>query len=336
MAAHQELRDRDGRPRLCRSTRRGSGRTRPRLRSSRPRRTKRRPTSRSPASTIASLRSAPSSPTSSDKLAEGGPRAGRSRARADEGEHASATAEAEAEGAIADARPSGASKSPQQLSVVTERKVRLARVREQVAGAARHGVERLDRSPTSSSRRVAQLEEELEDVARQTGETAGAADRQARRRSPWPWSTGASAAGRAAEARRVFDEARHGARRARGGSEGLRAAVAEATERANAQSSRSSASPSTATTCSTGCARSSAGSTSAASSATTTARPRPTSEHAPRIAELAQPHRSHGPGQPRRRCASTRRQRQRHAFYTEQKADLEKALDDLDAAPSRR
>src|SRR5262249_47252426 len=54
-----------------------------------------------------------------------------------------------------------------QLSVVTEKKVRLARVRERVT-STRGAVERLVRSHGELTSRVARLETELDDVSRQT------------------------------------------------------------------------------------------------------------------------------------------------------------------------
>jgi chromosome segregation protein len=87
-----------------------------------------------------------------------------------EGESTLRDAEVEAEGAMASAAK-WREQVNAQLSVVTDRKVRLARVREQVA-STRGTVERLGRSRDELVSRTAKLQEELEQIARQTGETS--------------------------------------------------------------------------------------------------------------------------------------------------------------------
>src|SRR5437016_1209055 len=104
------------------------------------------------------------------KLAEGNHEQEEAERAAAEGEEILRETEAAAEGAIARAAE-WREEVTKQLSVVTEKKIRLARVREQVA-STRGTVERLTRSYAELTSRVARLEEDLDDVARQTGETA--------------------------------------------------------------------------------------------------------------------------------------------------------------------
>ena len=70
--------------------------------------------------------------------------------------------------------------------MVTEKKVSLARVREQVA-STRGTVERLGRSHDELMARVGKLEEELEDIARADRRDRGAAGPHQRGASPSRW-----------------------------------------------------------------------------------------------------------------------------------------------------
>jgi chromosome segregation protein len=93
-----------------------------------------------------------------------------------------------------------------QFAVVTERKVSLTRVREQVA-SAQAAVERLDRTAGELETRSARLEQELVDSASQTGDTAG---RLVRTKEALEIAVQAAEAAQSAlaAARDVMDEAR--------------------------------------------------------------------------------------------------------------------------------
>src|SRR5206468_1446901 len=104
------------------------------------------------------------------KLAEGNHEQEEAERSVAEGEEILRETEGAAEGALARAAE-WRQEVTKQLSIVTEKKIRLARVREQVA-STRGTVERLARSHGELVGRVARLETDLDDVARQTGETA--------------------------------------------------------------------------------------------------------------------------------------------------------------------
>ena len=213
-----------------------------------------------------------------------------------------------------------------QLLVVTERKVRLARVREQVQGA-RGTVERLGRSHHELLSRVAKLEEELGNIARQSDDTTAHLEETK--------NACAEAAGVAqarkdalAEARRVFDEARAALGEREAALRGLRSALTEATDAATAQGmtlerlrmSRSHVLDSV--------REKFRGLDLLRVVGDYHALPSPDEQHEQRISELSHLIDRMGPVN----LDATREhkeEKERLAFFVEQKADLEKALDDL-------
>jgi chromosome segregation protein len=242
-----------------------------------------------------------------------------------EGELILGETEAAAKGAMARAAEWRA-KVSEQLSVVTERKIRLARVREQLA-STKGTLERLTRSHEELTARVARLEEDLDEVARQTGETA--AELVATKESLADAVVAARAAEAAlADARRVFDEARAALGEREVALKGLRAAVAHASETL-ASTDRSLERL--------GINREHLlGSVREKFRGLDLSRvvgdyhllPSPDEEHAQRLSELAHLIDRMGPVN----LDATREHQEEKArlvFYTEQKTDLEKALEDL-------
>ena len=116
-----------------------------------------------------------------------------------------------------------------QLSLVTEHKVRLARMREQAAGV-RGTVERLGRSVEELSSRIARLDDELVELAGQTGKTA-ATLMMAREQLDAAVTVAQAAESELGEARRVFDEARQALAERESGLKELRTAATELAER---------------------------------------------------------------------------------------------------------
>ncbi len=116
-----------------------------------------------------------------------------------------------------------------QLAIVTERKVRLARVREQLAGT-RGTLDRLARSIAELTQRVERLEEELVTTARNAGETAATLV-GTRERLTDAVTLAQSTQAELSEARRVFDEARTALGEREAAIKALRARVTETAER---------------------------------------------------------------------------------------------------------
>jgi len=161
------------------------------------------------------------------ELAEGDHERSEAERSVSDGDRILGETEAAAEGAMARAAEWRA-KVTEQLTVVTERKIRLARVREQLA-STNGTLERLTRSHEEITARVARLEEDLDEVARQTGETA--AELVATKGALADAVVAARAAEVAlADARRIFDEARAALGEREIALKGLRAAVAQASE----------------------------------------------------------------------------------------------------------
>jgi len=265
------------------------------------------------------------------KLAEGGHEQAEAERALSEGEAVLRQTEAAAKSATATAAK-WREQVALQLSVVTERKIRLARVREQVA-STRSTAERLGRSGDELAARLARLEQDIDEIARQTGETAA---QLVETEGLLVDAAGAAQLAEAAlsEARRVFDEARTVLGEREASLKGLRIALSEASE-------------------------------SLASHERTLERlvynrehllgsvrekfrgldllrvvgdyhmlPSPDEEHAHRISELSSLIDRMGPVN----LDATREHKEektRLVFYSEQKADLEKALEDLRRAIAR-
>jgi chromosome segregation protein len=259
------------------------------------------------------------------KLAEGGHEQEEAERTVREGEQILAETEVAAEGALARAAE-WREEVTKQLSVVTERKIRLARVREQVAGA-RATAQRLTRSFDELTLRVARLEEDLDDVARQTGETAAELVKT-KEALTYAVVEARDAEAALAEARRAFDEARTALGEREAALRGLRTAVSEASE-ALAANERA-------------LERLVINRGHLLDSVREKFRgldllrvvgdyhrlPSPDEEHAQRISELSHLIDRMGPVN----LDATREHQEEKArlvFFTEQKADLEKALDDL-------
>jgi chromosome segregation protein len=160
-------------------------------------------------------------------LAEGSHEQEEAERAVTEGEQVLKETESAAEGAIARAAE-WREEVTKQLSVVTERKIKLARVREQVAGA-RGTAMRLTKSFDELTLRVARLEDDLDDVARQTGETAAELVKT-KEALTFAVVEAKEAEAALSEARRAFDEARTALGEREAALRGLRAAVAEAAD----------------------------------------------------------------------------------------------------------
>lgn len=120
-----------------------------------------------------------------------------------------------------------------QLAVVTERKVALARVKEQVA-SKKGAVERLSRSIAELEQRAARLEAEQVDLARQQGETS-ALLMTTREKLLDAVAVAQAAQAALTEARQAFDAARAALGEREAMLKTLRAKVAEVSERLTAQ-----------------------------------------------------------------------------------------------------
>jgi chromosome segregation protein len=163
-----------------------------------------------------------------EKLAEGSHEQAEAERSLAEGHDVLREAEVEANGAVAEASK-WREQAAAQLSVVTDRKVRLARIREQVA-STRGTVERLGRSRDELVSRTVKLEEELDQIARQVGETS---ERLASTEEQLTAAVGVAQAAQSAlsEARRIFDEARAAMSEREAGLKVLRADLGQATEK---------------------------------------------------------------------------------------------------------
>jgi chromosome segregation protein len=209
--------------------------------------------------------------------------------------------------------------------VVTDRKVRLARAR---AGASTRGtVERLGRSRDELVSRTAKLQEELEQIARQTGETSS---RLASTEEQLIQAVTVAQTAQAAlsEARRVFDEARAAMGEREAGLKVLRADLAQASEKMSALEltlERLSLNREHLL----GSVREKFRGLDLAKVVGDYHRlPVPDEEHTHRISELTHLIERMGPVN----LDATREhqeEKERLTFFTAQKADLEKALDDL-------
>jgi chromosome segregation protein len=260
-----------------------------------------------------------------EKLAEGGHEQAEAERTLGEGHDILRDAEVEAEGAMAVAAR-WREQAAAQLSVVTDRKVRLARVREQVA-STRGTVERLGRSRDELVARTAKLEEELEQIARQTGETSS------RLESSEEQLIEAARVALAAqttlfEARKVFDEARAAMGEREAGLKVLRADLTQASEKMTALElalERLSINREHLL----GSVREKFRGLDLAKVVGDYHRlPVPDEEHTHRISELTHLIERMGPVN----LDATREhqeEKERLTFFTAQKADLEKALDDL-------
>jgi chromosome segregation protein len=166
-----------------------------------------------------------------EKLAEGEHEQAEAERVLGEGHDILREAEGEAEGAMAQAA-TWRQQAAAQLSVVTDRKVRLARVREQVA-STRGTVERLGRSRDELMARTAKLEEELDQIARQTGDTSSrltSTEEQLISAVSIAQTTQATLS----EARKIFDEARAAMSELEADLKVLRTDLGQATEKMTA------------------------------------------------------------------------------------------------------
>ena len=259
------------------------------------------------------------------KLAEGGHEQAEAERTLNEGHEILREAEVEAEGAMAEAA-NWRNQAAAQLSVVTDRKVRLARVREQVA-STRGTVDRLGRSRDELMARTTKLEEELQQIARQTGETT---TRLSTSEELLIEAVSVAQTTQAAlsEARRVFDEARAALGEREAGLKVLRADLAQASEKMAALElslERLSINREHLL----GSVREKFRGLDLAKVVGDYHRlPVPDEEHTHRITELTHLIERMGPVN----LDATREhqeEKERLTFFTAQKADLEKALDDL-------
>ena len=159
-----------------------------------------------------------------DRLAEAADEESDARETLDGGRDALAEVEREAEGTEAIAADWRERVMAQQ-SIVTEHKVRLARMREQAAGV-RGTVERLGRSVDELSGRVRRLEDELTTGAEQVGSTAALLV-MAREKLGEALDVAQRAEAELVEARRVFEEARNAQAEREQGLKDLRTSVDE-------------------------------------------------------------------------------------------------------------
>jgi chromosome segregation protein len=266
-----------------------------------------------------------------DKLAEGDHEQTEAERSLVEGESVLQGAESDAEGAMTSAAK-WREQVNAQLSIVTEKKIRLARVREQVA-SSRGTLERLSRSHDELTARVGKLEEELEDISRQTGETA-AQEVMTKESLTQAVVTARATQEALTEARRVFDDARSALGEREGALKGLRAALSEASEQLTAQELSLER-----LTINKGHLLASIREKFRGLDLTLVVGdyhllPSPDEAHTQRMAELVHLIDRMGPVN----LDATREhkeEKERLVFFTEQKADLEKALDDLRRAISQ-
>jgi chromosome segregation protein len=258
-------------------------------------------------------------------LADGSQEQAEAAEALDEGETTLLEAEAQT-GAAQEHATGWREKVAEQLAVVTERKVRLARVREQVQGA-RGTVERLGRSHRELLARVSRLEEELIDIARNADETTvhfeqareacsvAAAEAQIRKEA-------------LAEARRAFDEARASLGEREAALRTQRTALTEATDCAAAEDLTLERLRINHEHLLSAVREKFRGLDLLRIMGDYHALPLPDEQHEERIRELAHLIDRMGPVN----LDATREhqeEKERLVFFVEQKADLEKALDDL-------
>jgi chromosome segregation protein len=166
------------------------------------------------------------------KLAESGSEQADAERALREGEEVLREAELEAEGAVATAA-AWREQVASQLSIVTDKKVRLARVREQAA-STRSTVERLARSHGELVAKVATLTAEIDELTRQSEQTRDdltTTETMLHEASQIAESTQATHA----ETRRLFDEARSSLSEREGLLKGLRARVSELADQLSAE-----------------------------------------------------------------------------------------------------
>ncbi|HKQ70269.1 MAG TPA: chromosome segregation protein SMC, partial [Polyangiaceae bacterium] len=259
------------------------------------------------------------------KLADGGHEQAQAESTLKEGEATLREAEAEAEGAMATAA-TWREQAAAQLSVVTDKKIRLARVREQVE-SIRGTVLRLGRSYEELMSRVSRLEKELDEISVQTGETSGLEVH-----TKEALTEAAVAAEEAesvlVEARRIFDEARTALGEREAGLKGLRTAQSEAAEKLAAEERTLERLVINREHLLGAIAEKFRGLDLMRVVGDYHLLPTPDQEHADRTSELTHLIDRMGPVN----LDATREhaeEKERLVFYTEQKADLEKALDDL-------
>ena len=220
-----------------------------------------------------------------------------------------------------------------QQSVVTERKVRLARVRER-ATAMRGTVERLRRSVDELGARIAKLDEERTEAARGAGKAAAAM--VVSREALVTAVAGAQAAhGELTLARQKLDEARQALGARENDLRSLRQALADATERLGKHEMALQKLAIEHTHLLEGVASASAGSQLARVVGDYHMRPLLDDDARARIAELVELSSAWA----RVNLDAVREHAEaekRFAFYIEQKADLEKALDRPRAGDRRR
>ncbi|HMJ51603.1 MAG TPA: chromosome segregation protein SMC [Polyangiaceae bacterium] len=260
-----------------------------------------------------------------EKLAEGGHEQAEAERAFREGHDILHEAEVQAEGALAEAAK-WRDQAAAQLSVVTDRKVRLARIREQVA-STRGTVERLGRSRDELVGRTAKLEEELDQIARQTGETSSRLESTEEQLLE---AVGVAQTAQAAlsEARRIFDEARAALGEREAGLKVLRIDLGQASEKMTALEltlERLSINREHLL----GSVREKFRGLDLAKVVGDYHRlPVPDEEHTHRISELTHLIERMGPVN-LDATREHREEKERLTFFTVQKADLEKALDDL-------
>jgi chromosome segregation protein len=258
-------------------------------------------------------------------LAEGGHEQADATSAIERGETALAEAEARIEGAALTAA-TWREQVATQLFIVTEHKVKLARTREQIASAL-GTVERLGRSAGELKQRIERLDEELVQHAEQTGQTAAAlvTTREALHAAI---TLANEAHAVLARAREVFDAARSalGTREVR--IKGLRENVTAATERLAAEVLTLEKLSMKKEHVVLGVRERFRGLDLSRIVGDYHLLPVPDEEHADRVADLTRLLDRMGAVN----LEATREhaeEKKRLAFYTEQKADLEKALDDL-------
>jgi chromosome segregation protein len=216
-----------------------------------------------------------------------------------------------------------------QQSVVTERKVRLARVRER-ASAMRGTVERLRRSVDELGARIAKLDDERTEAARGAGKAAAAI--VVSREALVTAVTGAQAAhGELTLSRQKLDEARQAHAARENDLRSLRQGLADATERLGKHEMALQKLAIEHTHLVEGVRERFRGLELARVVGDYHKRPLVDATHKARIAELGELLDRMGPvnvDAVREHAEAEKR----HAYYFEQKADLEKALDDLEKA----
>ncbi len=259
------------------------------------------------------------------KLAEGGHEQAEAERALKEGEDVVRETEAESETALANASK-WREEVAAQLSVVTDKKIRVARVREQLA-STRGTIERLGRSHDELMLRVGRLEDELDDLSRQTGETAAKLV-QSKELLSGAVAVAQQTQSALAEARRIFDEARTALGEREAALKGFRTSLGQAAEELAAQERTLERLSMSREHLLESVREKFRGLELAGVVGDYHRLPSPDEEHTLRISELSHLIDRMGPVN----LDATREhqeEKQRLVFYSEQKADLEKALDDL-------